>query len=322
MKFPFKKALVTGGAGFIGCNLVEKLLEIGVRVVSLDNYSAGCKENIDRFLGNPLFEEVDGDIRDVALVQKIMKDVDIIFHEAVSKKTVCLKDPGEDLSVNALGTLTLLEAAKKEGVKKFIYASTGSVYGEAQFYPVNEDHPVNPTSYYGVSKLAAEKYVTTFHHLYKMDVTVLRHYHVYGPWQDPGPYGGVVAIFCRQALAGQNLTIFGDGTQERSFTYVDDLVNLNLKAAVSPDTKGKAYNCASGVKIPINELAAHVIRYSGKKLKIEYGDWTIGDIKVFDVDNSRIRALGVSFPTPFSDGLKYTYDWFEKTSNWTGAPVI
>lgn len=315
MNFPYRKALVTGGAGFIGSHLVEELLKLGLKVVSVDDYSTGKRENLKEFSANPNFQEANCDITDHRSLRRYFDGVDIVFHEAASKKTICLKDPRRDLEVNAGGTLNVLELARDFGVKKIVHASTGSVYGEARYRPQDEEHPLNPTSYYGVSKLAGEKYMQVFGHLYGMDITILRYFHVYGPKQDYGDFGGVVSIFGRRAIRGQPLIIFGDGTQQRSFTHVKDVVAANLLMAVKKESKGECYNCASGINVTVKELAQKVLELMGRSdLKIEYQDWTPGDIKVFSIDNSKLKKLGFEFKTGFNEGLRATLDWL-RTQN-------
>lgn len=313
LKEKYRKAIVTGGAGFVGSHLAETLLDDGLEVISIDDYSGGKRANLEHLTGRPGFQEVRCDITDFNDLQRYFDGVDIVFHEAVSKMTLCLKDPRRDLEVNAKGTLNLLELARDRGVKKFVHASTGSVYGEAEYYPTDEKHPLNPTSYYGVSKLAGEKYVRVFAHLYGLDTTMLRYYHVYGPRQENSDVGGVVSIFARRAMEGKPLVIFGDGSQLRSFTYVKDVVKANLLVACVSGTKGQAYNCASGIKVTIKELAERVLAALGKSgHKIEYQDWKIGDIKKFDVSHARLEALGMTWDTSFEAGLQETLDWTKK----------
>lgn len=313
MKISFKKALVTGGAGFIGSHLVEELLKEGFAVVSIDNYVAGKKENLADFHSYPDFNEVNCDITDYHKLEPNFDGVDLVFHEVASKMTVCLEDPRRDLAVNAEGTYNVVEASRKYGVKKVVHASTGSVYGKAKYYPTDEKHPLNPTSYYGVSKLAGDRYARLFSEFFDMDVTILRYYHVYGPRQESSDVGGVVSIFARRALHDQPLIIYGDGTQLRSFTYVKDVVGINKLVASNAGTSGEAYNCASGIKVSILELAQKVLSYYGKDhLEIQFRDWKIGDIKKFDVDNSKLKKLGFEFKTEFDEGLAQTLEWSRK----------
>lgn len=311
MQFPYRKALVTGGAGFIGSHLVEELVRMGVHTISIDNYFAGKHENLAHLSNYENFDEVECDVTDHEELAQYFDGVDVVFHQAASKKTICLKDPRKDLEINGAGTYNLLALARDHKVKKFVHASTGSVYGEAQYFPQDEKHPLVPTSYYGVSKLAGEKYCKAFQLLYGLDTTVLRYFHVYGPRQESSDVGGVVSIFARQMCNGDPITIFGDGTQQRSFTYVKDVVKANILAAVKDGTKGDVYNCASGINVTVKELADLMAKILDvKDLEINYGDWLVGDIKVFDIDNSKIReALEIEFVRDFEEGLKLTVDW-------------
>lgn len=314
MKFKdkYSKAIVTGGAGFIGSHIVEELLKEGVEVISIDNYFAGKKENLAAFHDYENFHEIKCDVTDYEGLKQYFEGVDIVFHEAASKKTVCLKDPRKDLLINGTGTFNILELARDFGVKKLVHASTGSVYGEAKFFPQDENHPVNPTSYYGVSKLAGEKYVRAFCDLYDMDCTILRYFHVYGPRQESSDVGGVVPIFGRRIIHGEPPIIHGDGTQQRSFTYVKDLVAINMLVAMSEGTKGEAYNCASGINVTVGELADKEKKFFGREdLKTIYDDWTVGDIKIFDVSNEKIKKLGYTFKWSFDEGLDATLEWLQ-----------
>jgi UDP-glucose 4-epimerase len=198
-------------------------------------------------------------------------------------------------------------------VRKVVHASTGSVYGEPKYFPQNEDHPKNPVSFYGVSKLAGETYAKVFEQLHDLNVTVLRYFHVYGPRQEYSDVGGVVPIFIRRVLQEQPPIIFGDGTQQRSFTYVGDVVRANLFVVGRQDTKGQVYNCASGIKVTIRELAEKILKRLEKEyLSVGYDDWTPGDIKVFDVDNSKLRNLGFEWRMTFDEGLVQTINWYSQ----------
>jgi UDP-glucose 4-epimerase len=310
----YKKAMVTGGAGFIGSNLVESLLMDGLDVVSIDDYSAGKQKNLEQLEEEygKKFQSVNCDITNKADLARYFTDVDVVFHQACAKMTICLKDPMRDLEVNAAGTFNLLELARDNEVKKFVHVSTGSVYGVAKEFPTDENHPLNPTSYYGVSKLAGEKYGRAFSDLYNLDVSMLRYYHVYGAKQDSGEFGGVIGIFSDKALRNQGITIYGDGSQIRSFTHVKDVVNINKIVALKGG-KGEAYNCASGLKVTINEIAEKIISLAGSVSEVKYEDWKVGDIKDFDVSHEKLKNLGFSFSyLNFDEGLKETFEWYEK----------
>ncbi len=307
----YKKALVTGGAGFIGSHLVERLVKSNIYTISVDNYFAGKTENLAHLKEYENFQEENCDVLDYEKLDELLKDIDVVFHQAASKKTICMNDPKLDLEINAKGTFNLLELSVKHGVKKFVHASTGSVYGEAEYFPQDEEHPLVPTSYYGCSKLAGEKYVKVFNHLHNLDTTVLRYFHIYGPRQESSDVGGVVSIFTKKLLENNPITIFGDGTQQRSFTYIEYVVIANISSAINPISTGKVYNCASGIKVTISELAMMVSDIIGiEDPTISYKDWMPGDIKVFDIDNKKIiKDLNMSFMTNFQLGLENTVNW-------------
>lgn len=295
-----KKIIVTGGAGFIGSHICEALVELGANVISIDNYSAGKKSNIVHLKDYSNFRDVKYDICESESLDEIFHGVDTVFHNAASKKNVCLISPQKDLRVNGGGTLNLLEYCLKHKVRKFVHASTGSVYGEPVIFPTDETHPLKPVSYYGVSKLSGERYVDVFNHLYGLNTTILRYFHVYGPRQESNEFGGVVTIFLRNILEKKPLTIFGDGSQMRSFTWVKDLVNANLLAAISKVSNGKVYNAASGIKVSIKELAERMIIITKSDSPILYDKPLIGDIMYFDVSNQRIcKDLQMDFVKDF-----------------------
>ena len=303
------RALVTGGAGLVGSEIVDLLLSKGHEVISLDNFVSGKKSHLHSALKNPRFTSINGDIRNHNLLTEIFDlKIDWVFHEAVSKNTVCLTNPVLDLEVNAQGTLILLIAARNAGVSRFIHASTGSVYGPTKNFPTNEFHPREPISFYGNSKLCAENYVQQFFQLYNFPTVVLRYYHVYGSRQDSGPNGAVVPIFSKQALSGNNLHVTGNGRQVRALTHVSDVARINLMAAENENAVGNVYNCASDNRVTIEELANEIIEKTASKTsEIIYGEERFGEIYEFDVDNSRLkRDFSFSFNVAFSDGLDMT----------------
>lgn len=301
----YRKALVTGGAGFIGSHICEKLVKSGIQVLSIDDYCAGKRENHAHLDKANNFEAVECDITDMHSLSEYFPGVDIVFHNAAAKKNVCLDDPRRDLEVNAIGAFNLLELSRTFGVKKFVHASTGSVYGKPAQCLLDEDQPLCPISYYGISKLAGESYVRLFNTHYGLNTTVLRYFHVYGPRQESGEQGGVVAIFIRNMANNEQPVIFGDGTQTRSFTHVKDIVAANLLVAVDERANGEAYNCASGISITIQELCDKVINNFGESsiVKPRYEGWITGDAKLGNVKNEKIKALGLNFDTCFFDRL-------------------
>lgn len=306
-----KKAIVTGGAGFIGSHIVEELLKQGITVVSIDNFVAGKKENIEGFLSDKNFTSIKCDVTDFNALEPHFADVDVVFHEAASKFTVCLEDPRKDLDVNAKGTFNVLEAVRKHKVKKIVHASTGSVYGEPQYFPEDEKHPTHPSSFYGTSKLAGETYCRVFARLYDINFTVLRYFHVYGSRQESSDYGGVIPIFIRRVFNGQNPVIFGDGSQVRSFTYVKDVVKANFYAAITPEMDRNYYNCASGIKVTIKELAHYILKHFDRDdLAPIYKDWRPGDIKEFIIENSKLKNVAFDTFTGFDEGLRETVAWY------------
>ena len=310
IKVPHSKFLVTGGCGFIGSHICEELLKQDKTVICVDNMVNCDIKNIEPFLSNPNFTFVKEDIRNLKdeKYEHLFKDLDIIFHEACGKCTVCMIKPDLDLSVNAWGTFVLLELAVKHKIKKFIHASTGSVYGEPQYFPSDEKHPLKPTSYYGVSKLAGERYVEVFGSMYGLNYSILRYFHVYGSRQVSSDYGGVVAIFIKKCLKNEPITIYGTGEQMRSFTYVKDVVNANFLCASNADTDNEIYNSCSGIQVTIQELCDMVKeKMNCNDLEVKYDDWRKGDIKFFNVSNEKISQLGITFQKNFSEILDDGY---------------
>ncbi len=304
-----RRVVVTGGAGFIGSHLCDALVGVGAEVVCVDNLvgTSGSTRNIDHLQGHPLFSFVREDIVSWARHADLRR-VDTVFHQAASKNVVCMTDPERDLVVNALGTLVLLRRAQESGVRKFIHASTGSVYGPPARRQ-DETHPRNPVSFYGVSKTAAESYCQVVSALSGFDITVLRYFHVIGPRQDDSDYGGVVAIFVRRCLEGRPLVVYGTGEQTRSFTSVHDIVRANLWAAEPGADSQGVFNCASGVRVTIKELAEFVIEETRADVPILYEAWRPGDIVSFDVDNSRLVRKGFSFDQCWQDAVREVIAW-------------
>lgn len=273
------KALVTGGAGFIGSHICGRLLKEGYEVVCLDNfdpyYAPGLKRNnIKPFSGDKKFKLVEGDIRDQGLVQEIVsRGVDYIFHYAAQPGVrASLENSHKPHEVNATGTLNILQACLNSNVKKIIYASSSSVYGKVNYLPFDENHPTTPVSPYGVSKLMAEHYCRVFSEIYGLQIISLRLFTVYGPRIRPDL---AISIFTRKAQRNETIEIFGDGSKTRDFTYVDDVIEANLLAIEKGDTG--AYNIGSGARISISELAKRVIEVTGSSSDIVYTNPQKGD---------------------------------------------
>ena len=272
------RAIVTGGAGFIGSHLVDALLARGDTVVCIDNLAGtgGSTRNIDHLRGHERFAFVEADITALADDAGFGEGADVLFHLAASKATVSLADPERDLRVNALGTLRLARAAAAEGMR-FVHASTGSVTAKA--------------SYYGISKAAGEEYVRLVGDYTGMAWTALRYYHVIGPRQSDADTGGVVPIFLRRAREGRPLCVHGDGSQVRSFTSVHDVVRATI--LVGDEPQRDVLDCASGIRVSVRELAEFVIsEYGGR---IEYGPRRAGDVDEFYPDACGLRSMGVTF---------------------------
>lgn len=315
IELSYQKFLVTGGAGFIGSHICEELLKQNKEVICVDNMVNCDMKNIKPFLDKSNFTFIEDDIRNLKdpKYEHLFKNLDVIFHEACGKCTVCMLDPELDLSVNAWGTFVLLELSVKHKIKKFIHASTGSVYGEPQYFPSDEKHPLKPTSYYGVSKLAGERYVEVFGNMYGLNYSILRYFHVYGTRQVSSDYGGVVAIFIKKCLKNEPITIYGTGEQMRSFTYVKDVVNANFLCAENKETDGQIFNACSGIQVTIQELCDMVKEKMGcQNLEVKYDDWRKGDIKFFNVSNEKISKFDINFQLNFSEVLNHLIDEYKE----------
>jgi nucleoside-diphosphate-sugar epimerase len=285
--------LITGGAGFIGSHLVERLKDDN-KIFIIDNLSAGKIINIGPFLSeNVIFKPFDV-LEDLDRLFEEYK-FDVVYNIMASKKNICLKDPLKDCDVNAKGTLNLLMHCHRHKVKKIVHASTGSVYGKNDGL-LTEDSPTNPNSFYGVSKLAGERYVQMYNNELGLDTTILRFFHVYGPRQESGQFGGVIAIFNKLILEDKPITIFGTGNQIRSFTHVNDVVECCVRSITNSLSYGQVYNVASSMKITLNEMIDQLEAFYNKKVIRNYQDWVFGDIKDFIVSNAKIRYhLNVEF---------------------------
>jgi len=301
------RVLVTGGAGFIGSNLTRRLLEDGHEVTVLDNLSSGYQRNIDAFPG---VDFVYGDIRDENSVRQVTAGRSVVFHLAASvgnKRSI--DDPLSDAEINVLGTLRVLEAARKAGVGKVVISSSAGIFGELKTLPIREDHPTEPDSPYGASKLCAEKEGLAYAKLYGMEVVCLRYFNVYGPSQRFDAYGNVIPIFVFQMLRGEPVTIFGDGEQTRDFVNVRDVVQANIKAAMVPSVSG-AFNIGSGTRISINALVERLRAASGLNPVVRHGPPRVGDVRDSLADISAARkAFGFDTAVTMDEGLPEYIRW-------------
>lgn len=298
--------LVTGGAGFIGSNLVDSLVEAGHKVVVADNLSTGRKGNLNR---KAVFYQVD--IRDAAL-EDIFKEreIDVIFHLAAQidvRRSVA--EPVNDAEINILGSLNLLSMAAKYKVRRIIFSSTGgAIYGEQSYYPADEEHPLNPLSPYGVSKLSFEKYLYYARAEQKLNYTVLRYANVYGPRQDPHGEAGVVAIFSNCLLGGVAPTIYGDGEQTRDFVFVGDVVGANM-LALEKALDG-IFNVGTGIETSVNRLCMKMIEIIGGNLKPGYAAGRPGEQRRSVIDPSKLMSEGWKPSVGIEDGLRKTIEYF------------
>lgn len=301
--------LVTGGGGFIGSHVVDELLSRGHAVTILDNFSTGRRENIAH-VANAI-DLVEGDVRSYERANTAMKDVDVVVHlAALPSVPRSVQDPLTTTEVNVTGTLNVLLAARDREVRRVVLASSSSVYGANSFLPKHEELIPHPISPYGVSKLAAEQYAMAFTAVYDLETVALRYFNVFGPRQDPdSQYSGVVALFLRLALEGEQPTICGDGTQTRDFTYVSNVVEATLLATETPEASGSILNIGCGTSHSVLDLVAAVERASGKTMKPRFGPPRPGDVEhsFANIDRARAR-LGYEPTVSFDEGVTATYD--------------
>jgi UDP-glucose 4-epimerase len=299
--FAGKRFLVTGGAGFIGSHLVERLAGLGGQLVVVDDLSTGKKENLEHI--GSRFSLIQRDVRDVDYDE--LGPLDGIFNEAARALIPSFKDPLTDLAVNAGNTIKILEYARRRDVK-VVHASSGSVYGNPVKIPITEEHPLNPISPYAASKLSAEHYCSLYHEVYGIDVTMLRYFNVYGPRQNVSEDYGVVPIFVHRALNHTPLTIFGDGKQTRDFLHVEDVVRANLLAYAATSSGGEVLNIGGeGKEVSILELADKVMRLCDFQAPLIFSDPKPGDIRRLAGDSSKAgRLIGYSATVALEDGLE------------------
>lgn len=298
---------MTGGAGFIGSNLVKQLILDGIDVTVIDNLLSGYRSNLDPF---PEIRFIEGDIRDEDLVAEAIKGVEVVFHLAASvgnKRSIDY--PLTDADINVMGTLKVLEASRREGIRKIVASSSAGIFGELKTLPIKEDHPVEPDTPYGSTKLCMEKECLAYAKLYDMEAVCLRYFNVYGPNQRFDAYGNVIPIFAFQMLRGEQLTIFGDGEQTRDFINVRDVVQANIKAAMANDLSG-AFNIGSNSRIKINRLVELLRETSRIEPQVMYGPPRPGDVRHSLAEISAARqAFGFEPSVSMEEGLQEYMAW-------------
>ncbi len=304
--------LVTGGAGFIGSHIAEELLRRGDKVRIIDNLSTGKRENVEALHGPVEF--IEADLCDERAVRKAVAGCEFVFHEAaIPSVPRSIEDPLGSNRASVDGTLKLLIAARDAKVRRLVYASSSSVYGDTPTLPKHESMPTVPISPYGVAKLTAEHYCRVFTICYGFETVSLRYFNVFGPRQDPkSMYAGVIPVFVRELLAGRAPTIFGDGAQTRDFTYVANVVQANLKAAAAPKAAGGVFNAGAGGQVSVNELYLLIARILGVTSPAVLAPERSGDIRHSYADISAARdVLGYRPDLSVEDGLRRTIEWLK-----------
>lgn len=309
------KALVTGGAGFIGSNLADGLLEKGAKVVIIDNLSTGFRENLEEIRGD--FDFVEGDINDSAAVKKALEGVDIVFHQAALPSVPrSVESPAETHHACVNGTFNLLLHARDAGVKRVVYAASSSAYGETLVLPKVETMRPDPVSPYAGAKLMGELYCQIFSRVYGLEAIALRYFNVFGPRQNPSSqYSGVISRFV-DALMGDNTpVIYGDGETSRDFTFVANVVDANIKASQTTNGIGEVMNCANGERVTLNELLEVLKKITGKTdVQAHYEPERKGDVKHSQADNRRaVECFGYERLVGLEDGLVKTIDWWKSS---------
>jgi UDP-glucose 4-epimerase len=309
------RILVTGGAGFIGSHLVEALVKKGHRVRVLDNFYSGHRRNLGPVRQD--VEIIDGDCSDPVAAQRAAKGVEVVYHEAaVPSVTRSVQDPLLSHRANGTATVTQLAAARDAGVRRFIYAGSSSVYGDSPKLPKREDMATRPLSPYGVGKLMGEHFVRVFASLFGMENVTLRYFNVFGPRQDASsPYSGVISLFVTALLEGRVPVIYGDGKQSRDFTYVDNVVDANLRALKAKGLEGQSVNVATGERVPLNQLLRGVAAEIGVPATATKAAPRSGDIRhsLADIGLAR-KLLGYKPICDFDTGLRKTVEWYRATS--------
>jgi len=307
------KYLVTGGAGFIGSNIVSELLKQRQQVVVLDNFATGKRENILLLMKNENLTMIEGDLRSFHIVRSAVKGVDYILHQgALPSVPRSINDPITSNDVNILGMLNILEAAKEFGVKRVVTASSSSIYGNSETLPKVENMPVNPLSPYALTKYAQERYCQIFSQIYGLETVALRYFNVFGPNQDPtSQYSAVIPKFIKLIMADKEPVIYGDGSQSRDFTFVENNVWANIQACTAPKAAGEVINIACGERYTLIDLVNMINEILGKKIEPKFEKDRAGDVKhsLAGIDKAK-DLLGYQVRVDFKEGLERTVEYF------------
>jgi nucleoside-diphosphate-sugar epimerase len=309
----FSRILVAGGAGFIGSHIADRLLEEDVEVVVLDNLYSGRMENIKQHKDDKRFHFIRGDIRNPEVVKKAVKDVDAVFNEAaVVGIPRSMDDPVLANDVNVGGTLTLLNSCRETGVKRYVQASSASIYGNTKTLPIRETLAPNPVSPYAVAELASENYARVFCTAYGLKTVCLRYFNVYGPRQTSSIYSGIIPIFLDQLLQDKRPTVFGDGKQTRDFVYVEDVVEANMLALTTNNVAGEVFNIATGKPSSVNELVRNLLDKTGKRnLRPLRAPPRKGDVRFSYASIEKARKmLGYEPKYDLEKGVTKLTEWF------------
>jgi len=307
------KALVTGGAGFIGSHIASRLVEDGHEVRVLDNFSTGARANLAALDGS--FELLEGDMQSYERAHNAVKGCEVVFHQAALPSVPrSIQDPLTSTAANVTGTLNLLLASRDSGVRRVVFASSSSIYGADETLPKREDLPAMPISPYAVAKQAGESYCRSFWRVYGLETVALRYFNVFGPRQDPlSQYSAVIPKFITALLRGEGPVVYGDGEQSRDFTYIDNVVAANLSAASAKDASGKVINVANGERITLNQLLSELKDLTGNQdVKAEYRETRVGDVRHSLADIAMARELlGYKSKVDLREGLQRTIDWWK-----------